>query len=73
MVNTIIEYHYQMCIRDRYVAGYVVKTSAFVKNEEGRYEAVVTGASAHAWAEAYAVSYTHLMIQNLILKRLRLL
>lgn len=37
----------------RYVAGYVVKPSAFVKNDEEMYEAVVTGASAHAWAEAY--------------------
>lgn len=27
--------------------------SAFKLNEEGEYEAVVTGASAHAWAEAY--------------------
>lgn len=37
----------------RYVAGYAVLPSAFKLNEEGEYEAVVTGASAHAWAEAY--------------------
>lgn len=37
----------------RYVAGYAVLPSAFKLNEEGEYEALVTGASAHAWAEAY--------------------
>ena len=37
----------------RYVAGYAVLPSAFKLNEEGEYEAVVTGASAHARAEAY--------------------
>ena len=37
----------------RYVAGYAVSPSAFTQKEDGTYEAVVTGASAHAWAEAY--------------------
>ena len=37
----------------RYVAGYAVLPMPFKLNEEGEYEAVVTGASAHAWAEAY--------------------
>ena len=38
----------------RYVAGYAVLPSAFkLRTKRVRYEAVVTGASAHAWAEAY--------------------
>lgn len=37
----------------RYVAGYAVDPSAFTQKEDGTYEAVVTGTSAHAWAEAY--------------------
>lgn len=48
----------------RYVAGYVVKPSAFVKNEEGRYEAVVTGASAHAWAEAYVQGWGWIPVET---------
>lgn len=37
----------------RYVAGYAVNPNEFVQKEDGTYEAVVTGDSAHAWAEAY--------------------
>lgn len=37
----------------RYVAGYAVDEDDFYQNAEGMYEAVVTGESAHAWAEVY--------------------
>ena len=37
----------------RYASGYVVKPSAFVKQEDGSYEAEVVDRNAHAWAEIY--------------------
>lgn len=37
----------------RYVAGYAINPNEFLQKEDGIYEAVVTGDSAHAWAEAY--------------------
>lgn len=37
----------------RYVSGYAVNPNEFVQKEDGTYEAIVTGDSAHAWAEAY--------------------
>lgn len=40
-------------IPSRFVAGFVVWGSQFEKNDDGTYEANVTGNNAHAWAEAY--------------------
>lgn len=40
-------------IPSRYVSGYVVWANQFEKNEDGLYEAEVTGNNAHAWAEVY--------------------
>lgn len=40
-------------IPTRYVAGYVVEPGEFRKHSDGGYVAVVTGESAHAWAEVY--------------------
>lgn len=37
----------------RYVSGYVVKPSAFVRQGDGSYEAEVVDRNAHAWAEVY--------------------
>lgn len=40
-------------IPSRYIGGYVVRPSDFVKQTDGTYLAEVTGESAHAWAEIY--------------------
>lgn len=45
---------YQMCgYPARYVEGYAVSPSAFVRYEDGTYHATVTDESAHAWCEVY--------------------
>lgn len=37
----------------RYVTGYLAEPEDFRKNDDGKYEAVITGKAAHAWTEVY--------------------